>query len=78
MTYTNATEDLKFILALVGEDPTGYGEHSMKRGGATEAARKGATAEDIQIAGDWSSVKTSALYVEVPQSRNQILKKFFQ
>jgi hypothetical protein len=61
MSYTNAKEDLHHVLNLVGVDPAGFAEHSMKRGGATEAAKHGATADDIQIAGDWSHRRTAAL-----------------
>ena len=43
LSYTNASEDLKYILNLIGIEPKGFGEHSMKRGGATEATKRGAT-----------------------------------
>jgi hypothetical protein len=76
MSYTNAKEDLQHVLQLIGEDPTGYAEHSMKRGGATEAARHGATAETIQIAGDWSHRRTAALYIDHPTAQNQILRQY--
>jgi hypothetical protein len=39
LSYTNATEDLHYMLRYVGVEPRGFTEHSMKRGGATEAAR---------------------------------------
>jgi hypothetical protein len=76
MSYTNAKEDLHHVLELVGIDPKGYAEHSMKRGGATEAAKNGATADDIQIAGDWAQRRTAALYIDQPTSKNQILRQF--
>jgi hypothetical protein len=37
--YTSASEDLQYLLGYVGVDGRGFSEHSMKRGGATEAAR---------------------------------------
>ncbi len=77
MSYTNAHEDLKHVLELIGEDPEGFTEHSMKRGGATEAARNGATADDIQIAGDWTSREITTRYIGIPVSSNQALKRFF-
>lgn len=78
MTYTNAQEDLRYVLTLVGEDPSGYSEHSMRRGGATEAARRGAAPDEIQTAGNWASVQTANRYVDHPQMRNQVLQKYLQ
>lgn len=78
ISYTNASEDLRHVLTLIGVDPTGFGEHSMKRGGATEAARLGATADEICIAGDWSSATTASKYIDQPSSHNQILQKFLK
>lgn len=76
LTYTSAREDLQFVLGLIGEDPTGYSEHSSKRGGATEAARLGAPMHDIQLAGQWSSTQTASLYVDNPLPTNQILRPY--
>jgi hypothetical protein len=39
LSYTNACEDLHYLLRYVDVEPRGFTEHSMKRGGATEAAR---------------------------------------
>ena len=78
MSYTNASEDLKHVLNLINVDPTGYGEHSMKRGGATEAARRGATSSEICVAGDWSNQKTAQKYIEPTGSHNQVLKKYLE
>jgi len=41
----------------------GYTEHSMKRGGASEAALHGATLEELRDAGHWTNVRTAAKYV---------------
>jgi len=41
----------------------GYTEHSMKRGGASEAALNGATLEELRDAGHWTNVRTAAKYV---------------
>ncbi len=83
MSYTNAKEDLHFVLNLIGVDPTGYAEHSMKRGGATEAAKNGATADDIQIAGDWSHRRTAVLYIDQPMAKIKhcacsLVKQFYE
>jgi hypothetical protein len=78
MSYTNASEDMKHVLALINVDASGFAEHSMKRGGATEAARRGATASEICIAGDWSNQKIAEKYIDQPNCHNQILKKFLE
>lgn len=76
MSYTNAKEDLQYVLQLIGVDPRGFSEHSMRRGGATEAARMGATASEIQNAGNWSNLQTASRYVDHAQVRNQGLQRF--
>jgi len=64
ITYTSASEDFKFMLDKIGEPTEGYSEHSMRRGGATAAARRGAYLEQICVAGHWTSVRVAAMYVE--------------
>jgi len=61
--YSSALQDLHHVLRLIKVDPTGYTEHSMRHGGATEAARGGATTEDIRVAGDWGRVQTTEKYI---------------
>jgi len=41
----------------------GYTEHSMKRGGASEAALHGASVEELRDAGHWTNVRTAAKYI---------------
>ena len=43
LNYNTALRDLHSVLHLIGIDPTGYGEHSGRRGGTTAAAAKGAS-----------------------------------
>lgn len=76
MSYTNAKEDLQYVLQLIGLDPRGFSEHSMRRGGATEAARMGATTSEIQSAGNWSNPQVAGRYVDHAQVRNQRLQRF--
>ncbi len=78
MSYSNAMQDLHYVLTLIEVDIHGFTEHSMKRGGATEAARRGATASDIQSAGNWSTARLSAQYIDHPQTKNQLLQKFLE
>ena len=74
--YTTAKEDLQYVLQAIGEDPKGYAQHSMKRGGATEAARNGACVDDIRVAGDWTSNRTAELYIANPNPVNQLLRPY--
>ncbi len=62
--YTSAMEDLVYCLRSIDIDARGSSEHSMKRGGATEAAKNGATVHEIQVAGHWTNAKTTKNYIE--------------
>jgi len=54
LPYTSALKDFRDLLCRIGLDPTGYSEHSMRRGGgATEASLSGASTHEIQEAGNW-------------------------
>ncbi len=76
LAYTNAAEDLQYIIRMVGVDSRGYSEHSMKRGGATEAARHGASREEIQIAGHWVCPRTAERYVDASQIRQKNFNQY--
>ncbi len=77
LSYTNAAEDLQYLLGLVGVDGRGFSEHSMKRGGATEAARCGATREEIQVAGHWACARTVEKYIEDSHVRQRAFNQYF-
>jgi len=51
------------MVSCFSPPPPGYTEHSMKRGGASEAALHGATLEELRDAGHWTNVRTAAKYV---------------
>ncbi len=76
MSYTTASGDLKHVLEMVGEDPSGFSQHSMKRGGATEAPNNGADEQEIARAGNWSQIKTARKYIANPLANNRILKPY--
>ncbi len=76
LTYTSAVEDLRFILKKVGVDSAGFSEHSMRRGGATEAAKSGASTAEIQLAGDWASLRTAEKYVDASHKRSKGFNRF--
>ena len=46
LPYSIALRDLRNLLRLVGINPSGFGEHSGRRGGTTAAAAKGATLDE--------------------------------
>ena len=77
LSYTSAIEDLHHVLRLVHVDPRGFSEHSMKRGGATEAAKRGATLGEIQHAGHWACPQTAAKYVDDIQVVAKNFNKYF-
>lgn len=78
LTYSNAVQDLHFVLRKVGVDPTGFTEHSMRRGGASEAAKRGATIEEIRCAGGWTSVRIAAKYCEDRREHDRPFRRFLQ
>jgi integrase len=55
LTYALARTQLREWLAGVGVNPAGYGTHSLRRGGATAAARAGIQDSVIQKRGRWKS-----------------------
>ena len=56
--------DLRSVLSLIGIDPSGYGEHSGRRGGTTAAAAKGASLNELMIQGRWRSESMPRLYTD--------------
>lgn len=76
INYTSAVEDLRYVIRGAGLDPSGFSEHSMHRGGATEAAPKGATISEIQFAGDWTNSRTAEKYVEASQQRQCLFNQY--
>jgi len=62
--YSSCLQDLHFVLKQAGIEAKTFTEHSMRRGGATEAANHGATVEEITKAGSWSHHKTAELYID--------------
>jgi len=77
INYSSAIEDLRYVLQLVGEDPKGFSEHSMKRGGATEAAKRGATVGEIQAVGHWTNSQTVEKYIEDSQVMAREFNRYF-
>ena len=64
LKYNTALRDLRSTLKLIGVDPSGYGEHSGRRGGTTAAAAKGASLDELMIQGRWRSESMPRLYTD--------------
>ena len=64
LLYNTALRDLRSVLTQIGIDPTGYGEHSGRRGGTTAAAAKGASVNELMLQGRWRSETMPRLYTD--------------
>jgi hypothetical protein len=56
LSHDTFVDMLKQLLAFVGEDPTQFAGHSLRRGGATLGFQLGAPAYQIMAQGDWLSM----------------------
>lgn len=56
-------------MALIGRDPTNFGEHSGRRGGATAASEAGVSWIDLKRHGRWASNSAPQRYIEDTQKR---------
>ena len=64
LKYGTALRDLRSALLSVGINPSGYGEHSGRRGGTTAAASKGASVNELMLQGRWRSESMPRLYTD--------------
>jgi len=69
LSYCTALEDFRDLLSRLGYDPMSYGEHSGKRGGASEAASAGLHLSDLQRLGGWRSQTMPAKYTDLPAEK---------
>ena len=67
--YSTALEDTKALMAMIGKDPTQYGEHSGRRGGATAASEAGVSWIDLKRHGRWASDSAPQRYIEQTKKR---------
>ena len=63
-SYTSCLEDLRELLKNLGVEGR-YGEHSGKRGGATQAAENGMTMPQLKRFGGWRSDDVPQQYVDL-------------
>ena len=64
LAYATALKDLRKCLSLVGIDPSGFGEHSGRRGGTTAAAAAGVSIDELMLQGRWRSSDMPRLYTD--------------
>jgi len=69
--YEASVANLREVLDCLGYEGSQYGEHSMKRGMATHCSSVGKTDSEIQVAGDWKSIKTAQKYIDKKTSKTQ-------
>ena len=69
LSYSTALEDTKALMALIGRDPSDYGEHSGRRGGATAASEAGVSWIDLKRHGRWASDSAPQRYIEQTAKR---------
>ena len=78
VSYTTALQDLRDLLAQLGCNPTDYGEHSGKRGGATAAAASGISADSLQRLGQWKSNRMPLKYTDLDTANRLRLSSFLK
>lgn len=78
LSYDASLANLREILDCLGYEGSQFGEHSMKRGMATHCSDVGKTDSEIQVAGDWKSIKTAQKYIDkkAVQTQNFIRSVF--
>lgn len=65
LLYGQFVTKLKKCIKIIGLEPQAYSSHSLRRGGATWAARIGLPPDMIQMMGDWHS-DAYLLYMSLP------------
>ena len=70
---SSALEDTKAMMAIIGRDPTEFGEHSGRRGGATAASEAGVSWVDLKRHGRWASDSAPQRYIEQTDKKASIV-----
>ena len=65
LTKTVLNKHIKLCVALIGINPDNYTGHSLRAGGATDAAKSGLADWEIKLLGRWSS-DTYQRYIRLP------------
>ena len=78
LPYPGALADLRHLLDSLGFDSRMYGEHSGKRGAATQAAENGMSQTNLQQLGGWRSDTMAAKYVDMSTESKLKMSKMLQ
>ncbi len=76
-SYSSCLEDLRGLLNTLGIEGR-YGEHSGKRGGASQAAENGMPAETLKRLGGWKSDSVPQRYVDLTVRSRIEMSKMLQ
>ena len=71
VSYSTALSDLKLLMSSLGYDPSKFGEHSGRRGGATAASDAGVDWPDLMLHGRWRSATTPIGYLANTRKRQK-------
>ena len=77
LTYSKLLSGLKELVQGCGLDPTLYGGHSLRRGGATWAFECGVHPVFIRIQGDWQS-DSWLLYIGLSEEQKRLISRKMQ
>ena len=64
VTYNILNNQIKRWMQQIGENPKSFSTHSLRRGRAILAFKKGVPGETIKLLGDWAS-NAYMLYIDV-------------
>lgn len=76
ISYTTIREAFRRDLKSIGADPSRFGLHSLRSGGATMAANNGVNDRVFQRHGRWKSVQAKDIYVDDDLEQRLTVSKF--
>ena len=77
ISYDTAMKDRRVLLNSLGLPGEEFTEHSDKVGGVSKIVNSGASLEDAQTHGRWSSLQTVHRYVKKDEAKKRKLSRFF-
>lgn len=77
MTYARLLTGIKGLVEVCGLDPSAYGGHSLRRGGATWAFKCNVHPLFIKIQGDWHS-DSWLLYIDLSEKQKREISQKMQ
>jgi hypothetical protein len=70
ISYSRVREIFRDTVSLFVEDPTNYGTHSLKKGGATFSCAAGIPTEVLDKHAGWMSAKSKDSYIHYSTEYN--------